>query len=338
MRPDRLITLNVVQPCRRVASRFRSLITRDPSPNRCLPVLMFHSIADDPETAVSAYYQTTTKPEVFARQMARLKTEGFQGVDLSTGLTWLKSSSPGSSVRPVAITFDDGFRNFYTEAFPVLQRQKFTATMFLPTAFIAGTQSKSGDAKSEMPPSPGQLRPARRQFNGRECLTWDEVRELRKAGIQFGSHTVHHPRLVTLSWPEIERELRDSKNELERQLGEPVTTFAYPFAFPQSDRAFRQAFRNLLTGAGYDCCVTTEIGRVKPGDDPYCLKRLPVNSLDDATLFRAKLAGDYDWLAYPQEMIKKFKRCLPDPRKRKAGSTQTARSAGPVLDSRPSDF
>jgi peptidoglycan/xylan/chitin deacetylase (PgdA/CDA1 family) len=287
MRPDRLITLNVVQPCRWVAHGFKSLVIRNPSPDRCLPILMYHSIAEKNEGGMPAYYQTTTHPKVFARQMALLKAEGFQGVDLSTGLAWLKSANPDSHVRPVAITFDDGFRNFFTEAFPVLQQQGFTATMFLATAFISQP---------------------RRRFKDTECLAWDEVCELRKGGMRFGSHTVNHPRLTDLSWPEIEHELRTSKSELEQHLGEPATTFAYPFAFPQSDRSFRQSFKNLLIEAGYDCCVTTEIGRVKLGDDLHHLKRLPVNSLDDAALFQAKLAGAYDWLANGQATFKTLKR------------------------------
>ena len=79
------------------------------------------------------------------------------------------------AARAVVITFDDGFRDFYTAAFPVMQEHQFTATVFLPTAFIGED---------------------RRSFKGAECLTWEEVRRLRRAGVQFGSHTVNHPRLV----------------------------------------------------------------------------------------------------------------------------------------------
>jgi hypothetical protein len=59
--------------------------------------------------------------------------------------------------------------------------------------------------------------------------------------------------------------------------------------------------------AGYACCATTELGRVKMGDDLYRLKRLPANSLDDAAFFRAKLEGAYDWLALPQAIVKRSK-------------------------------
>jgi peptidoglycan/xylan/chitin deacetylase (PgdA/CDA1 family) len=158
-------------------------------------------------------------------------------------------------------------------------------------------------------------------------LTWNEVRELRQAGIQFGSHTVNHPRLVELPWREIAEELRESKQELEQQLGEPVTTFAYPFAFPQAKRAFVRDFRRLLAEIGYTCCATTELGRVGLGDDPYRLKRLPANSLDDPGLFRAKLEGCYDWLGLAQAMIKTVKRsCVAS--QRQSDLAARARYAG----------
>jgi peptidoglycan/xylan/chitin deacetylase (PgdA/CDA1 family) len=310
MRSDRLITLKLVQPFRQATSSFRGVASR------CLPVLMYHSVADQPEPGVRGYYQTTTRPDAFARQMARLKAEGFQGVDLSAGLTWLHSGSEIGNTKLVAITFDDGFRNFHTSAAPVLMQAGFTATMFLPTAFIGQT---------------------RRCFKTVECLTWPEVRELRRAGMQFGSHTVNHPRLVELAGPQIEAELRDSKTEMENQLGEPVTTFAYPYAFPQSDRRFCEAFRQLLATAGYDCCVTTEIGRVRSGDDVYGLKRLPVNSLDDDALLLAKLDGSYDWLARPQKLIKQLKRQLTRPRSETGASHPIARSQGPVPVTRTTD-
>jgi peptidoglycan/xylan/chitin deacetylase (PgdA/CDA1 family) len=227
----------------------------------------------------------------------------------------------------VAITFDDGFRDFYTHAFPILQQHGFSATMYLPTAFI-------GQSRRLFRPSTlnSQL------STDHECLTWDEVRELRGKGMCFGSHTVNHPQLADLSRKEIEHELRASKSELEQQLGGSITSFAYPFAFPQNDRRFKESFRSLLSEAGYTCCATTAIGRVKLGDDPYALKRLPVNSLDDPAFFQAKLEGGYDWLALPQRMVKKFKRRIPSPGKRNDGSSQPARSYEPALDSRTSDF
>ena len=288
MRLDRLITLGLVSPLRRVLSR-------SAQENRRLPILMYHSISDDPEPAHSPYYKVCTSPGRFAEHMQWLAEAGYRGVTLSEGLAWLNAPVPKPqtpnprSERLVAITFDDGFRDFHTAAFPALQRHGFTATMYLPTAFI-------GDE--------------RKSFKSRECLTWAEVRELSAAGMEFGSHTVNHPTLYKLSWDEIENELNDSRAMIEKRLGGPARTFAYPFAFPQENSHYTATLADLLRKLGYANCVTTIIGRMAPGADPFKLVRLPANSADDRALLLAKLHGTYDWLRLPQSGIRRAKYLL----------------------------
>lgn len=296
MRWDRSITLNLVHPLRRALGLTRPA-GHEPMPGYAgaacntapLPILMYHSISEEPEPGVAPYYQTNTSPAKFAEQLAVLAEDHYWTQWLAPlsqrdqdGWPW----QPKTRQPPVLITFDDGYRNFYTEAWPVLRRHGYTATMFLPTAYIAEE---------------------RRSFKGQECLTWGEVRELHAEGVEFGSHTVSHPRLVDLGWNEIEAELADSKSRIEDNLQVRVTTFAYPYAFPQANREFARRFRVALKTAGYECCVTTEVGRATVSQDPYRWKRLPVNTLDDAALFRAKLAGSYDWLAWPQAAVKRLK-------------------------------
>lgn len=276
MRLDRWLSTAVFHPLRQIGMAAHGVR---------LPVLMYHSLSDDHDDRASAYYKTSTDPLIFRQQMRFLAAEGYKTIHLSDAVARLQDNQPFAG-NTVVITFDDGFRDFYTHGFPVLQEFGLTAAIFLPTAFI-------GDD--------------RRGFNNIECLTWQEVREMRKAGIEFGSHTVNHPKLRDLSPGEIERELVDSKAEMEQQLGESINLFCYPYAFPQENRSFAVNFRRLLAQAGYDCCLTTELGRVRTGDDPYRMKRLPANSLDDPALFRAKLEGSYDWLAVPQGLIKKIK-------------------------------
>ena len=276
LRLDRLLTLNFFQPLRRAAlagNGFR------------LPILMYHSISDEPEENVSPYYRTATSPELFAAHMALLKTEGYEVLNLQSGLEkFRRGNYTGEKIA--VITFDDGFEDFYTAALPVLRQNNFGATVFLPTAFI------------------GQ---ERRNFKNRACMTWDEVRESAKAGIEFGSHTVNHPKLYELSLPQIRAELKESKMTIENEVGRPVSSFAYPYAFPSADRAFVKVFLESLKEAGYACNVTTKIGLAGKNDDPFTLKRLPINSADDEALFLAKLAGAYDWLAWPQENFKAVK-------------------------------
>ena len=127
-----------------------------------------------------------------------------------------------------------------------------------------------------------------------------EIRELHAAGIEFESHTVTHPKLVDLTWPKIETEIKHSKMDIEQQLGSPVNSFAYPYAFPQGHTSFAQRFSKMLREAGYANGVTTEISRANSRVDLFRIPRLPVNNDDDLNLFAAKLDGAYDWLALPQ--------------------------------------
>ena len=284
MRFDRFISQHVVHPfCQNGATNH-------------IPILMYHSVSDEAETGVSPYYRTATSPKIFRQHMQLLKSSGYQSVDLKTAVVALKR---GSKEKLAVVTFDDGYRDFYTAAFPILKEQHLTATMFLPTAFI-GME--------------------RRSFKARECMTWSEVKELHQAGIHFGSHTVTHPKLVELDWPQIKRELADSKAEIEKHLGTAADTFAYPFAFPETNKNFVSRLSETLSETGYLCCATTRIGRAKPGDDLMQLKRLPANSCDDAKLFQAKLDGAYDWIAPFQAGVKKIK-SLVAPRRTSAHGT-----------------
>jgi peptidoglycan/xylan/chitin deacetylase (PgdA/CDA1 family) len=169
--------------------------------------------------------------------------------------------------------------------------------MYLPTGFI-------GDRRQLFSPTttPHASRTAP------PCLNWSEVRELHAAGIEFGSHTVNHPVLYELGWGDIRRELAESRDRLEQELGGSVNAFAYPFRFPAADRDFVVRFGDLLREAGYQSNVTTTIGRARQADPPLALPRLPMNRHDDTALLRSKLAGDYDWLSWPQAVKKRLQR------------------------------
>jgi peptidoglycan/xylan/chitin deacetylase (PgdA/CDA1 family) len=277
VRSDRLVSLYLSRPLRNLTSR---------RPEARLPILMYHSVSDHIEEGVRPYYRLVTHPGRFAEHMQWLADLGYTGLALEEALEMVGSETKNRS-RSVAITFDDGFRDFHQVAWPVLRRHGFTATMYLPTGFVSRK---------------------RKSFCEKECLTWDEVRELRREGIRFGSHTVNHPKLYELSWQNIENEMEYSKKSIEQELEEEVTSFAYPYAFPQEDHGFVQRFSSLLRKAGYQNCVTTVIGSAQAGDNPLCLKRLPVNSCDDKALFAAKLQGAYDWLGLIQRTFRILKR------------------------------
>jgi peptidoglycan/xylan/chitin deacetylase (PgdA/CDA1 family) len=245
---------------------------------------MYHSISDGSTEHVHPYYRTVATPEVFAGQMKYLHENGYSTVSLCETVDCIERTDH-NRLRPVAITFDDGFQDFYTHAFPILNSYGFKAIVFLPTAYI-GTEAQ--------------------EFKGSACLNWRQVRELEKAGIEFGSHTVTHPQLKSLKSEHVLDELRSSMEMIEQQLGRPVKSFSYPYAFPETDRAFRQRLRGFLEESGYANGVSTIIGTADRTGDRFFMKRLPVNSCDDPRLFRAKLEGAYDWLHTVQHVSKRI--------------------------------
>ena len=245
-----------------------------PSRAVSVPVLMYHSVSDQESGGRHPYFETTTAPLVFAEQMRFLKRAGYRTVTLQEAVQYMESGRQ-TSKPPVALTFDDGFQDFYTHAFPILEEHQFTATVFLPTNYIAEE---------------------RRQFKKWHCMTWREVRAMHACGITFGSHTATHRQLSCLTAAQVEDEVRRSKETIENHLGHSVKSFSYPFAFPQADHAFKRMLRSKLTAQGYQTGVTTIIGTCSIRSDPFFLPRLPVNSWDDLRLLQAKLAGAYDWL------------------------------------------
>jgi peptidoglycan/xylan/chitin deacetylase (PgdA/CDA1 family) len=248
---------------------------------------MYHSVAEEDEAGVRPYFRTATAPLTFRAQMQCLFENEYRTCTLPQALNML-SSPAGTSDKYAVITFDDGYQNFESHAFPALAQFGFTATVFLATAFV-------GDNTA-------------RQFKGRNCLTWPQVRGLLKLGIHFGSHTETHPQLRKLGREAIDRELTSSKKRIEDKTGCLASSFAYPYAFPQTDAGFREQMRQSLRKAGYDVGVCTTVGRAGGGSDRFFLERLPINGCDDARLLQAKLMGAYDWVGAAQSLIKTLNR------------------------------
>lgn len=284
-RMDRTLTLRMFTP-------LRSVMPRQPR----LRVLMYHSISDQLDEGVHAYYRTVTSPRRFAEQMEFLRASGYQFMTLTQGLQWARSvadermtsgTASSDSDGPVIVTFDDGFRDFQTAAFPVLQRLRIPSTVFLATSCLDG-----------------------HFITGQECLRRAEVARLAAQGVEFGSHTVTHPRLVELGYAAVDEELRKSRDDVEQIVGARVATFSYPYRFPEEDTRFTAGLCQLLSDCGYDGGVTTRIGRSTCRDNPYILKRLPVNDDDDPAFFKAKLDGAYDWMHAAQLARKRIRRVL----------------------------
>lgn len=296
LRTDRIATLYFVGPLRRYMPLHRSLR---------IPVLMYHSVSETNGNNVHPYFVTETSTLTFAAHMKFLHENGYKTITTEE-LVALLDSGQKDVGRYVVITFDDGYQDFYTNAFPILSRYGFRATVYLPTAYIHQRA---------------------RTFRGKPCMNWTEVRELHEAGMLFGSHTVNHPQLRFAALPELEYEVKVSKETIENELGAAIRSFAYPFAFPEDDLAFAHRLRDLLGVCGYQNGVCTAIGSSRSSEDRFFLKRLPANSWDDTALFRAKLEGNYDWLHIAQYFYKKIAR--PWLARVEAGGAQTA-VAGPM--------
>lgn len=246
---------------------------------------MYHSVSEHSSGGSHPYFETTTTPRVFAQHMKFLKEAGYRTLTLHEAIKHVEAGE--QDVEPsVVLTFDDGFHDFYTQAFPILADHGHTATVFLPTQYVASE---------------------RRWFKSWQCLTWSEVQELHKAGITFGSHTNSHKQLRSLQKAEVEEEIRCSKEAIEDRLGSCVESFSYPFAFPETDQVFKKTLKDLLRAQGYKNGVTTVIGTVADNNDPFFLPRLPVNAADDLRLFQAKLEESYNWLHYIQYLSKLVK-------------------------------
>ena len=269
-RPDRFISCHVVHPVLKMLNVSVGV-----------PILMYHSISWDPGGYRIQYFETNTFPSIFEEHMRFLAAEGYKPVGLEC---LLATDTEKTGSKPVVITFDDGYLDFYRNAFPILKRYGATATVFLPTGYIGISRSL---------------------FHGRPCLVRDEVRELSQNGISFGSHSHSHGELKNLSRKGMEDELRISKEIIENMTGMPVDSFSYPYAFPQAQKDFVRLYRAALIDAGYKFGVTTRIGLNSRDSDFLTLKRIPASSHDDPLLFAAKLEGAYDWLHFLQTLFKK---------------------------------
>lgn len=207
-----------------------------------LPILMYHYIRPLPSMRTDLLgYRLSVSPDDFRLQMDWLSANGYHTVnfnDVRAYFAGLRTLPP----KPVVITFDDGYRDLYTTAYPILAAHRFTAVAYIVTGFV----------------------------NQSRYVTTDQILEMDRAGIEIASHTVNHADLGRLSFAACMNELVGSKLWLERLLGHPVLDFAYPSGriSPTAIVAVRQA--------GYDTAVTTMVSIVHSQADRYTWTRIRV--------------------------------------------------------------
>ena len=229
-----------------------------------IPILTYHSI-DASGSVVS------TAPGAFRRQMESLAAGGFRVVALETIVDDL-AAGRAPAPQTVALTFDDGFANFYTEAFPVLAAHGFGATVFLVTDYCGG-HNDWGDRLPRLARSP--------------LLAWREIKELARCGIEFGSHTRTHPDLTRVPRARAESELVESKRLIEDAVGREVKTFAYPYG--RFDDEVKEQARRRFRAA-----VSTELGKATPASDLFALERLDTYYLANPRIFEALPSAFFD--------------------------------------------
>lgn len=215
-----------------------------------IPILMYHQIGQ-PAARGAPYRGLTVHPASFRRQMRWLRRLGYRGLSMRELMPYVRGERQG---RVVGITFDDGYRNVYRNALPVLRENGFSATNY----FVA--QQLDG----------GNVWDYEKGIAHSDLMSEEEMRDWARQGMEAGSHTLSHPRLPDLSESEARAEIKGSREQLERLLGEPVTAFCYPYGHETP------ALRDLVREAGYTNATTTAGGLARPDDDPFGLPRVVV--------------------------------------------------------------
>ena len=244
---------------------------------RAALVVLRRRVAQRPPGLRIVYYHYVFDDQVvgFANQIAYLAAE-FETVTLTEGVTRLREGR--LTGRELAVTFDDGFRNLLTNAAPVLAAHGVKACFYITTGLIEAPPERVLEICRDQLYMPLPAEP----------LSWDDVRELRAQGHEIGSHTVSHPNLAALSPLRLDEELRESRAELARRLGEPPVHFGAPYG---NRGRFSPAVSAAARVAGYASCASAERGVNATGADLFALRRdhlLPSWPRDDVRYFLSR--------------------------------------------------
>jgi len=200
---------------------------------QAVPVLYYHSVMLEEGNEVRM------PPDQFEGQMAYLREKGYESVSLDQ-LSQALNKGGILPPKPFVITFDDGYEDNYTTAFPIVKKYGFTAAVFMVSSYIGGEG----------------------------FMSWPQLRELLANGWEIEGHTVNHPYLSHSNKTVVFNELLSSKETLEKGLGKPVKFFAYPYGDLNADVA--QAVKD----SGYVMAFTTERGWADLSLDEWHVQRV----------------------------------------------------------------
>lgn len=195
----------------------------------------------------------------FEQQIEYLRTHKYSVISLDKLIDEIK----GGTIlkRAVVITFDDGCKDNYTFAYPILKKYNFPATIFLTTSFIGQEQ----------------------------FLSWEEVKNMKEGGISFSSHTVAHPQLTQIPIDNAKEEIQRSKEIIENELDNSCPFFCYPYG------DVNEEIKKNVRDCGYTAAVVTPPRRGIE-EDMFCLKRVGVYRHTTMVQFKLKLWGVYSVL------------------------------------------
>lgn len=218
------------------------------SNNVKVPVLYYHSI--DPSEA----NEVILSPTKLKEELQYIKDSGFTTITISELNDYLNNGK-GLPEKSILITFDDGYMDNYTNAFPILKELNMKATIFTIT----------------------------KGLDQGYYLSSDQLKELSDYGIDIECHTVNHLHLNELSYEEQLKELTDSKQKLESITGKKVTALAYPYG------DYNQDTLNVAKAAGYTFGFTTNFNCVTKENSQLELNRIYVSSAYDMETFKSRL-------------------------------------------------
>ncbi len=203
-------------------------------------ILNYHKIDD-------TFISLAVRPEDFDAQMKYLADNGYHTITPDE----LYDSLAGNAElpeNPVMITFDDGYKDNYENAYPILKKYGFKGTIFVVSSFLGVYPN---------------------------YMTWDQAREMDADNISIQSHTVDHKSMTDLSDDELRAELVDSKKKIEKELGHEIGYMAYPTG------TYNLHIANLVKEAGYKAAFTIKYGNVDKASNIYALERVPVFHTED---------------------------------------------------------
>ncbi len=216
-----------------IISKTAAMAESELQPN--IIVLNYHKI-DNKNISLSVL------PQDFDKQMAYLKNNNYHVItpdDLYESLEHNKKLP----VNPVLITFDDGYEDNYRNAYPILKKYGFSATIFVITDFL-----------NKYP----------------NYLTWEQCKDLKKQGFYIESHTVNHKSLTSLSNKQIKNEIVESKKALDERLQQNTHYFAYPTG------TYNLYIAKMIKNAGYRAAFSIKYGTVTSDSNIFALERIPI--------------------------------------------------------------